>query len=404
MRSLLHALTALAAAASLLACGGAGGGVIDGGPVGTGITTSVVGNVIDVSQASALATTATAASEADAIAALPPVVVSIDEVPGLESPIDAEGNFALDGDFAGAVTLRFATPGFSVTQPLEVPSGSVLVLADVELSPAGVEAQAGRQIGFVGRVVRADCAAALLLVADQHDASRQFRVALLPETSIERRDGGAASCTDIAARDRIAIDGAVRLDGVPGVTALRIVLAADPAPPDPVREVPFLGRVAAIDCARGAATLAGEAGRTRLAISAATTITLRDGTPLGCDQVRLGDVAAGLGRVTLRRPGVVAATSIVVTPAAEPGVEVRILGFLVAADCGRGLLELAEGDTLLVVRLVTATVIDPPLACEDLRPGDRIAGLARIVADDRRLVEAVRLRVRRPVRASAAGG
>jgi hypothetical protein len=373
-----HALSALLLAATLAACAGA-----DGGPIGTGITTSVVGNVVDVADAGGTSQ------------GLPPVTVSIDEAPELETTTDAEGNFALDGDFAGAVTLRFRTPDYAVTQPVDVPSGAVLVLSDLELSPGGVEAQAGRQIGFVGRVQAVDCAAGVLVVADRREPPNEFRVTLLPETIVQRRGGEPASCEDVAPGDQLGIDGVVTLRAGRVVTALRVVLAAEPAPPDPVREVPFSGRVAAIACARGALTLAGDEARTRLLLSAGTSLTRRDGTPLACEDLRLGDQATGLGRVRLARPGTIEATTVVVTPASRPGVELRVAGFVTLVDCTAGTFELADGDAVLLVHLTPDTVIEPPLACRDIAPGDRLTGVVRVREDERGAVDAVLLRFRR---------
>jgi len=376
MRSLL-ALLLLAAAT---ACGGSGGAAIDGGPIGTGITTSIVGNVVDVG----------------AEPPTSPITVTIDEVPGLESTSDADGNFALEGDFAGALTLRFATAAFTVAQALDVPSGSLLVLADVELSPGGVEVQAGRQVGFVGRVRSVDCAGGSLAVADRREPANLFTVVLLPESRFVRRDGTAATCGDVRDGDQIGVDGLVRLRRRSVVLALQLTLAAEPQPPAPVREVPFIGQVVAVDCARGALALAGEEERTRLRLSAATTLRRADGTPLECPDLRLGDRTSGVGQVTLRNPGVVHATTLVVE-GPGPAATVRVAGFVAEVDCRARVLVLAEGDFLVALRLLPTTIFEPPLRCEQLALGDRAGGLAR-VSDDPELLDAIRLRVRQVAR------
>jgi hypothetical protein len=75
--------------ALLAGCAGAEGG----GPIGTGITSSVAGNVVAVVDDGG-------ASEAAALA-VPAVAVSIDEAPGVATITDADGNFTLEGDFSG---------------------------------------------------------------------------------------------------------------------------------------------------------------------------------------------------------------------------------------------------------------------------------------------------------------
>ncbi len=180
----INAVLGLLLAAALAACGGAN---VDGGPIGTGITTSVVGNVVAV------------AGDGTTTDELPPITVSLDEVPEVTATTDGEGNFALDGGFAGALTLRFRTAGVDAALPVDVPAGAVLVLSGIVLSPSSVEAEAGRQLGFVGRVTHVDCAAGVLDVEDRREPPRVFRVELLPETLVQRRGGAPASCADVAA-------------------------------------------------------------------------------------------------------------------------------------------------------------------------------------------------------------
>ena len=157
----MRASAATLRASALLLCavlaGCAGGGIAaDGGPIGTGITASVAGNVVAV-VASSDAAQATALD-------LPAVTVSIDEVPGVETVTDTEGNFALDGDFAGEVTVRFRSGDVEGTQRVDVPTGALVVLADVVVAPGQIDAEAGRQVGFLAHVLSADCGAGELVV------------------------------------------------------------------------------------------------------------------------------------------------------------------------------------------------------------------------------------------------
>lgn len=392
MNALVAVLRAHALVLLALLAGCAGGGVAsDGGPIGTGITASVAGNVVAV-VASSDTTQATAA-------VLPAVTVSIDEVPGVETTTDAEGNFALDGDFAGALTVRFRSGDVEGTQSIDVPTGALVVLADVVVAPGTVDAEAGRQVGFLAHVLSTDCTAATLVVEDDRKEPRQFLVQLVDDTRLVRRNGTSVSCGDVAVGSRVAIDGVFAPDSGTGsmLTALSITLDAERGTrPDVVEDVPFAGFVALVRCDAGTLTVADADQRTRVRIGADTTIRDRSGATLACTDVAVGDRVAGLGRLRVKQAGTIDATSIVVGTGAS-AAEVRLSGEVIGKDCAANVLQLDDGDGVAAVKIGPDTVVEPDLACADIPVGARVRGLGRVQPDEPDVILGVRLNVRRPM-------
>ena len=394
MRTLAHVFRRCGIAV-LLGCliGCAGGISSDGGPVGTGIAASVAGNVVAV-------VSETSSTQQDAVAAVPEVAVSIDEVPGTETTTDADGNFAIDGEFAGALTLRFRAEGVEATQAIDVPAGALVVLADVVVAPGQIDAEAGRQVGFLARVLAADCAAGMLAVEDEHQPPRAFSVLLLDETRLSRRDGTVVSCGAIAVGQRIAIDGVFEPGAGPGdvVTALAVTVGAERGErPEVIEGIPVLGFVAAVRCQAGVLTLADANQRTRLRLTAQTELTRRDGTALACEDVAVGDRVAGLGRLRVRQPGAIEATSLVVAASAG-AIDVRLSGAVVGKDCSVPVLQLDDGDAVVAVTLGPETVVQPALSCDEIALGARVRGLGRLRRGAAGVILAVRLDVRPPGR------
>lgn len=391
MKALAAALRSPALVLLVCLAGCAGGGIAaDGGPIGTGITASVAGNVVAVVASSDTA-------QATAVA-LPEVTVSIDEVPGAETTTDAEGNFALDGDFAGALTVRFRSGDVEGTQSVDVPTGALVVLADVVVAPGTVDAEAGRQVGFLAHVLRTDCTAGTLVVEDDRKDARQFLVQLVDDTRLVRRDGGSASCGDVAVGARVAIDGVFSPDSGTGsvVTALSITLDAQRGTrPDVVEDVPFAGFVALVRCDAGTLTVADADQRTRVRIGADTIIRNRSGAALDCGDVGVGDRVAGLGRLRVKQAGAIDATSIVVGTGAS-AVDVRVSGEVIGKDCAASILQLDDGDGVAAVRIGPNTVVEPDLACEEIPVGARVRGLGRVQPGEPDVILGVRLNVRRP--------
>jgi hypothetical protein len=271
-----------------------------GGPVGTGVSgSSVSGNVVDVQ-------TTPASGSAAETSDLASIRVSIDEVPGLATTTDDGGNFQLTGTFARTITLRFATAHFQVTQSLDVPAGSTVVLADIALHPDAVEVQAPRQSAFRAHVDLVDCGAGELIVHDDHDMREQFMARISADTTIVDTAGNAKPCSDIREDDVISLEGVVRLSGDRTIVAVHIVLAPSAIPVKPrIITVHFLGSVLSIDCRTGIIVIdnGDGPGTSLLRLSASTVINGGNQGSLTCTDLNIGDYVGGNGTIQLRQPG-----------------------------------------------------------------------------------------------------
>jgi len=273
----------------------------DGGPVGTGLTSGLSGNVIDVE------------STAEDGASAAGVVVTIDERPGMRAVTDSEGNFELRGDLAGSATVRFTTREFSVAQLVDIPDGATLLMRDIALSRERVQLPAPTVLGFYGQLAMIDCRgdSPTLLVDDRRHMPNQLLVRLDADSDLVRGDGTAIRCSDLVPGGSVAVQGSLRLNDR---TILAVIVVVEPPPPGhvpPVREIRFRGPVLLVNCPQGQLLLRDEA-RTRLRIEPATTrIRSAQGTALRCADLAVGDTVAGVGEVTTRRPGVITATEIV---------------------------------------------------------------------------------------------
>lgn len=304
-------------------CGAGGfGGIasVDGGPVGTGLSASVSGNVSAVAQGSAAAD-----SSAMGGSMMPAVRVTIDEVPGIGSTTDADANFQIEGDFAGNLTLRFSTPMFAVVQRLDVPAGSTIVLEDVQLA-SGMMVQMGavRQLGFLGTVAHTDCNgnAGVLLVNDRRPTADQFMVRLFAMTTIVGGNGQALPCAAVQTGQQVIVRGTIQPTDQT-VVALAVIVA-----PQPTEQVQFTGRVMMINCGSGVLMVSdptsasgmpgmpsmsgmpgmvGMVGRSRVRLVPATQFTDPSGQPLQCQNIRPGDHVEVSGVINSDNPGVVGA-------------------------------------------------------------------------------------------------
>lgn len=392
-----------------LGCGGAGGlGITDGGPVGTGISASVVGNVVAVEDSDAFGDTASLATTSAAaidpaigdLAALDDIEVSLDEFPDVSTSTDADGNFNLDGEFSGALTLRFRTDGLDVLQPIEVPTGGVVVLSDILLDEAGVTTEAGRQLDLVGRVRAIDCAAGTMLVEDRDDT--RFDVALLEET--EYAHGGAnAACVDVREDDTVSVDGLQGELERRSLTALSVEIDPDGSrPPRLERQVAVRGNLVATDCDSTPERVAIYDGDRliRVALPAAARIRTTQGRNLACEDLALGDRVTGEGILDLRQPGFLVGQTLVVGGRLGPGAELRISGFVAVADCERDdpiLQVVGPGGEVVAVRILPTTTIRAPddYSCERLRDDVSVRGKGVVSTDLPGGLDAVELRFKK---------
>jgi hypothetical protein len=364
----------------------------DGGPVGTGISStasSISGNVVDV-------TTTAAAARAST---LPSIRVSLDGLPDATTTADPGGNFVLTGNFAGMVTMRFTVPQFQVTQQLDVPAGSAIVLQDIELQPGAVVAQAARQLDFVGTVDLLDCTDGTLLMRERRSEGRQFLVHLDAQTSFVDAAGDAETCENIHDDETVAVEGSIAYATDRSITALVVTIAPPPPPPPQGQlEARFAGAVAAVDCAAGFVVVDDSDDRTAVQLTPQTQVSGPSGA-LTCADLGLGDAVSGQGQIDLRMPGVIVATRLEVTGAPHSGQSLRFVGFVAAIDCTSGALRLLDDRTSIDVQLSAATVITRHsgqlLTCTDIQPGDRVDGFGELAPDGSGTLQAVQVRVSR---------
>lgn len=406
MSTIARAARHLAVATSLLAAWGC---AADGGPIGTGIAASVAGNVVAVVEDTA----SVAASPQEPSALTTPVTVSIDGVPGSATPTDGEGNFAIEGDFSGPVTLRFATATFAATREVEVPAGAVLTLSDVVVAPDGITADAGREIGVTARIESVDCAAGNLVVVDRRrGGSRQLAFVLVDGTRYVGRDGAPIGCDGLRRGDEVRIDGQVDLldDGTRGARrALRVALdGPQPAGLPVLENVVFVGILTDIDCGRGILGIADDHQQTLVRIDErATSIQdLDDGRRISCTDLEPGQQVTGVGRIVLARPDRIEADAVGRRVDPDRPYDIRLSGDVTATDCAKSLLELRHGPLTQVVRFDEAVVV-PPRPCARIEVGLRVRGVARLdPARPGEPLEAIRLEFRQPASgpAEARGG
>lgn len=354
----------------------------EGGVTGTGISSSVAGNVSQVSN-----------SVSPAGAPLPYAIrVSIDEFPGVETTTDTDGRFALAGGFSGRLTLTFAnaSSGAAIgSLPLEVPAGSETVLENIEIrtsAPVGerVLPAAVRQFGVFGRVETIECAedgAGTLLVSDHGRPARQYLVTLTDETVITARDGEPRRCADLQPRAAVQVDGFVRRTDQTLVAAGVVIAAVRPLGPPGPRAERIRGVVRAVACARGVLEVeqrnAGEPLQRIIALTDDTDILCAADAPApcACDAIRDGSPITVGGLIFPDRPGVVVAQTVIVDVTLR---QVDFVALVAATACAEGNVELRDLAAPAIPLRATLTrrtsiVCGRRLcACSDLRPRQRV--------------------------------
>ncbi len=310
----------------LAGCTGVG---VDGGPVGTGISAALSGNLASVAEG-----TAAAVSAATNDAPLPSVRVTIDEVPASASVTDARGNFYLQGQFAGRLTLRFTAPTFSVTAPIDVPAGASIALEDVRLAPGMVQMAALRHLGFLGVVAQVDCDAGELLVDDQQASANQFLVRLSGTTLVVDGSGEPLACAAVQPSQQLVVRGTVQPTDQT-IAALAIIV--DPQPMEPVE---FSGTVMMVNCSDSTLMISqaspasgtpgmgpggmgppgmsmpgmmGMGSRAHVRISSTTVIVDTTGQRLECAAVQAGHQVHCQGVIDSSVPGVIQADTLTVS-------------------------------------------------------------------------------------------
>jgi hypothetical protein len=174
----------------------------DGGQRGTGITIAE-GNVSSV--------------QANGPAGIGGIQVSV-EGTELRTTTDADGGFALQGDFAGDTALRFerALDAVSARLPVSAPAGGRLGLHDVVLDVGNGSARADRiEVSFEGVVDALACDDARITLRSIHRAADDLEtyVVVLTGSMLHDGEGHPLACTDLDVGDRLDVHGFFVSDG-----------------------------------------------------------------------------------------------------------------------------------------------------------------------------------------------
>jgi hypothetical protein len=202
----------------------------EGGSRGSGISTSVTGNV-NMVQAAASPLRDTVASpgalaavrdlmsverRARARTVLEGIAVAV-EGTAIRGQTDANGQFALQGNFDGRLSLLFQLPdaGGSARLAINVPAGGTLTLHNVRLDTAAQEAVAETQgVDFDGIIITIDCnglSLTMVSAARPPGDTDQYTVRL-DTSSLQDTHGNSLECADLRSGEQASVQGRVNPD------------------------------------------------------------------------------------------------------------------------------------------------------------------------------------------------
>lgn len=394
----------------------------DGGPVGSGISASVSGNVVTAEGTAEMGSGA-------ALPELPPIYVTIAGAPEIGTTVDAvDGTFQVNGAFAGRITLEFAI-GAPDAPPaafgLDVPEGAAVVLQDVRIIAGLVQSRNIQQTAVYGRVSPdgVDCAARVIEIVDDSPAHHPFVVHVIEGTSAEDSDAtkivGAANeplaCADVHADDPIAIEAGLLRPGEPAIDAIRIVVGSRrPSQPAPI-PVRRAGRVTRIDCessllqVQSQAPGFGDLFAVRLVEETAIQCGASEPHACACADIAFGNDVEVEGVLPPRNGpaddrGVIRATRVRVFGPSN-GFGVHVMGAVAAIDCSAGWGTIDVDDPRIdgqrpLVQLSSQTAITcrgggapRSCACEDIHVGDHVTIDADVPSAEPVVFEAVAVEV-----------
>ena len=214
---------------------------VEGGTRGSGISTFVVGNVAIVQTAQRSGPPADAPtvlarvreffqldieSVARARSDIEGISVAI-EGTNVHGRTDAQGDFTLEGDFEGFVSLVFTLPdgGGQAHIQLNVPAGGRLTLIDMHLDTArGVATAATQDVDFDGLITAVDCPGlTLTMVSAQHDPNDTDNYTVrLDNSTVTDSSGAAVACDDVQENTRAIVWGVVNPDGTFGDATVQL--------------------------------------------------------------------------------------------------------------------------------------------------------------------------------------
>ena len=346
------------AACCMGACGG--GGLIDGGQSGTGIS-AIRGNVVGITGGSR---------------DLANIRVSL-ATAALSTQTDAHGRFELRGDASGPDELRFerASDGLFASTEVVIPAGGVLDLEQIVLDSENGEAHPGRElVEFQGIVQTLDCAGGtIVLVSEDDDPQATPFTVDVASATIRDRDG-VISCGNLRLGDQLQVRG----ETVDGSTLINATLLLEDDDSQPGTEVEFQGTLQELDCTGGSLVVLpddDDPNAMPFTIEVASATIRRDDVVISCADLSLGDRMQVHGETS---DGMFVFNATIELESAETQM-VELEGVVQTLDCAGGAIILAPKDDdpraiSFTVVVASATIRDGDrlLACSDLRVGDQL--------------------------------
>jgi hypothetical protein len=337
----------------------------EGGVTGTGLSASLAGNVSVTDQSGE-------------------VEVSIDGRDDLRAVTDADGNFEIEGEFAGDVTVEFvdSSTGERLGDlPLNVPPGSTTVLEKVVIAPGEeepVRPEIIRQLGVFGRVALVECdpsgGGILLLDARQTDGGgAQIMVRLLADTRIGTTEDTLLNCAELSPGNLVEIQGVQLSDRT--IVALVIVRVQERPMPRDVFQIEASGSVNGVNCERGVIQAVVLSFEKPIVANVGLTDSTRllcgeEMVPCRCEDIRLRDFIFSKGFVSTGSPAAMRAEVVVVL---SGPVVVSFEVDLRRARCSDRELDTRSSFGSLTARFIPDVDIlcgVTPCECSALNPGD----------------------------------
>jgi hypothetical protein len=340
----------------------------EGGVVGSGIS-SVQGNVIDVQLDTGSEGEGGGGSGAAGNGVVP-VLVSIDDTQ-LETLTDVDGQFSLDGDFSGTVTVRFKNPndGESLgTLSLEVAPGATVFLRDVEIRrdldlADAVMVGAPLQLNLAGTVSETDCANGVVVVVDDTVQRKAFTLRLNAATDLVDSKDNLLGCADLVRGAAVVLEEGILDLEDRSITAVRLVLEPGKRPVLRTEiQVARRGVVLRAECERGSVIYIVDSqlqDLVRVELTPATRLACVNEISCSCNDLRFGKVVEVRGVRRLAHAGTLVAEDVLVKP--NPA---QVLSRVLTAD-------IADIDCAAMTALIIDVQLADPLLGEtpaDLPP------------------------------------
>lgn len=203
----------------------------EGGSRGSGISSTVVGNVASVQTAAhpmpPSSGTRYALAEWRKLFQIQMVALAGDEIEGIQVIVegtdirgetDANGHFSVQGNFEGFIGLVFQLPdgGGQARIALNMPAAGTFTLDNVRVdAQTGVAYAETQDVAFEGIIAGIDCPGlTLTVVSIQHSTPDADRYTVrLDASSLRDATGNTVACADLRGSERVMVQGMANSDG-----------------------------------------------------------------------------------------------------------------------------------------------------------------------------------------------